>query len=338
MRLLLTLLFAALFTVAGFGQSGAGSLSGTVSNPAHAPAPGMAVYAKNIQTGVYYKAISSPKGEYSIAQLPAGAYDVYVLSLLARPFLRKNVEIALGQSQRLDIQVAADDTQNTLGELGDYLALAAKRPPPPAGPAPRMPDGKPDFSGVWTVPAATAFALITSPPVDLLPPADALVRERLMNQGRDVPSSRCLPSSDLLIGMLPVKYIQTRAVLVQLMEDVTAEHEVFLDGRPHPGDLEPTWRGHSVGKWDGDTLVIDTVGFNDRSWLFFLVPHTEMLHVIQRVRRPDMGHLEIETTYEDPGTFKTPPKFKVVSILTPGEEVHEVVCENNQYSEHVSAK
>ena len=198
-----------------------------------------------------------------------------------------------------------------------------------------MPDGKPDFSGVWMMRPSDVLLSIFSPNVDLLPWAEAIVRERLLNGGRDVPSSRCLPSSELVVGLTPVEYIQTRSVLVQLMEDVAAAHEVFLDGRAHPSDLEPTWRGHSIGKWDGDTLVIDTVGFNDKSWLFFVVPHTGMLHVTQRVRRTDLGHLEMETTYQDPGTFKAPAKFSTVSVLAPNEEVHEVVCENNQYSEHV---
>jgi hypothetical protein len=321
-----------------FGQAGPGSITGTLSNPAHAPVPGMAVEAKNIQTGTYYKATSSPKGEYTLAQLPAGTYEVSVFSLLVRPFTRKDVMVTAGTAQRLDIQLAEDATGNTLGELPAYLAMASKRPPPPEGPAPKMQDGKPDFSGVWTMRPNAAFALIVSPPVDLLPWAEALVRERLRNQGRDVPSSRCLPSSDVLIGLLPTQYIQTHNVLVQLIEDVVAAHQVYLDGRAHPSDPEPTWKGHSIGKWDGDTLVIDTVGFNDKSWLFFLVPHTEKLHVTQRLRRPDLGHLEMETTYEDPGTFKTPPKFKVEYLLTADEEVQEALCENNQYAEHVSAK
>ncbi len=320
---------------AAYGQPGSGSFSGSVTNPAHAPAPGVTVEAKNIQTGIYYKATTSPKGEYTIAQLPAGTYQVLALNLAYRPFVSKDLAVAIGQTQRLDIQLSADDAQNTLGELGSYLTLSATRPPPPQGPAPKMPDGKPDLSGIWMMRPSDVLLSIFSPNVDLLPWADAIVRERLLNGGRDVPSSRCLPSSELVVGLTPVEYIQTRTVLVQLMEDVAPSHEVFLDGRAHPSDLEPTWRGHSIGKWDGDTLVIDTVGFNDKSWLFFVVPHTEMLHVTQRVRRTDLGHMEIETTYQDPGTFKAPAKFSILSVLAPDEEVHEVVCENNQYSEHV---
>ena len=302
------------------------------------PAAGMTVEAKNIATGTYYKAISSPKGEYTFSQLPAGTYEVSVLSLLVHPFVRNGIEISAGQPQRLDIKLTEDKAQTTLGEAGAFLAITSKRPPPPDGPAPRMPDGKPDFSGVWMMRTSDAIALIGSPPVDLLPWAEALVRERLLNQARDIPSSRCLPSGEIINNVVPFKYIQSHSVLVGLVEDVVAARQVFLDGRAHPSDLEPTWNGHSIGKWDGDTLVIDTVGFNDRSWLFFVVPHTEMLHETQRLRRPDLGHLEIETTYDDPGTFKTPAKFKTVNVLVPDEEVHEVVCENNQYTEHVSAK
>jgi hypothetical protein len=334
MRLVLSLLFSA----AAFAQSGAGSLSGSLAGPAKAPLPGMTVEAKNVASGTYYKAISSPKGEYSFSQLPAGSYEVTVLSLLFSPYIKKDVGISAGQAQRLDIQLATDKLQTTLGEAGAFLTLTSKRPPPPDGPAPRMPDGKPDFSGVWMMRTSDAITLIGAPPVDVLPWAEALVRERLLNQGRDIPSSRCLPSAEIINNVVPFKYVQSHSVLVGLVEDVIAARQVFLDGRAHPGDLEPTWNGHSVGKWDGDTLVIDTVGFNDRSWLFFVVPHTEMLHETQRLRRPDLGHLEIETTYDDPGAFRAPAKFKTVNLLVPDEEVHEVVCENNQYTEHVSAK
>jgi hypothetical protein len=324
------------FCLAASGQSGVGSLSGTLSKADHTPVAGLLVEAKNLATGVFYKATSSPKGEYAFAQLPAGAYQVLVLNMLYRPFVSKNVVVTEGQSPHLEIQLV-QGMANTLGEIDAYLALNSKRQPP-QGPTPRMPDGKPDFSGVWTTPGSSAFPLILSPPVDLLPWAEAAIRERLLNEVRDMPSARCLPASEALNGVFPMKYVQTRTVLVQLLEDVPAAHQVFLDGRPHPGDPEPTWKGHSIGKWDGDTLVIDTVGFNDKSWLFLMVPHTERLHVTQRLRRPDLGHLEIQTTYEDPETFKTPSKFTVVDILAPDEEVPEYVCENNQFTEHVNTK
>jgi hypothetical protein len=326
------------FCLAAFGQSGTGSITGLVSDPAHRPAPaGFTVEAKNSATGVYYKAKTSDKGEYSFAALPVGNYEVSFLNMAVQPFIRKDVVVTVGGSQRVDIQVSpASAFLGSLGELDALIALYAKHTPP-EGPTPRMPDGKPDFSGVWIMRPADASVII-SPPVDLLPWAEALVRERILNQGRDSPSSRCLPNGELTETLWPMKYVQTRTLLIRLVADVLGAHQIFLDGRSHPKALESTWGGHSTGKWEGDTLVIDTVGFNDKSWLFARVPHTEMLHETQRLRRPDLGHLEIETTYDDPGAFQAPARFKVVNVLFPDEEVDEYVCENNQYSEHVSAK
>jgi hypothetical protein len=331
-----------LFVMAGialtaYGQIGSGSLSGSVSNPAHAPAAGLKVEAKNVATGIYYKAISSAKGEYTFAELPAGTYEVSVLQLLYRPFVRTDLAVAAAQVKRVDIQLSEALPGGALGEAPQFLEMAFKRPPPPQGPTPKMPDGKPDFSGVWMLRPLDAVSLLLSPPVDLLPWAEAVVRERLMNQERDVPSSRCLPGPEVLIDILPFRYVHTGAILVKLVEDNPSSHQILLDGRPLPTDLDPSWRGYSTGRWDGDTLVIDTVGFNDKSWLFFLVPHTAMLHVTQRLRRPDLGHLEIETTYDDPGAFKTPAKFKTLNLLAPDETVDEVVCENNQYPDHIAA-
>ncbi len=293
------------YSLAAYGQTEFGSLAGTVYRADHAPLPNIPVEAKNVTTGNIYKATSSPKGEYTFAQLPSGAYEITVLMLLYRPFLRKDFAVAAGQSEHFDIQLSEDAFGSTLGEFPALFELFSKRPPPPQGPTPRMPDGKPDLSGVWiTVPSALLSVFTQQP--DLQPWAAALVRERLLNEIKDKPSAHCLPDGEPFIGLLPVKIIQTRTVLIELIEDVIAAHQVFLDGRSHPSDLEPNWLGHSIGKWDGDTLVIDTVGFNDKTWLLVLVPHTEKLHATTRLRRPDLGHLQVETTYDDPGTFKSP--------------------------------
>ena len=336
MRTLLITISLCWFGAIGYGQTAPGSITAVVKTPRKAPALGMYVDAKNISTGVLYKAVSLPKGEYSMAQLPEGTYEVEVLGFLYRPFIQKNVVVRAGQTQSLDIGLADDPAGDTLGGGAAIFALFGRVPPPSTAAAPRMPDGKPDFSGVWMLSPAN-LGLMISPPVDLLPWADALVRERLMNQVRDLPSSRCLPNNELVNRFL-MKYVQTPTLLIQLMEDVGAAHQIYLDGRGHPSDLEPTWLGHSIAKWEGDTLVVDTVGFNDKSWLFLVIPHTEMLQVTHRIRRPDLGHLEIETTYNDPGTFKTPPKFKLVNVLAPGEDVHEMICENNQDPEHIKPK
>jgi hypothetical protein len=326
------------FSLAAHGQTEFGFLSGSVYGAAHAPLASIPVEAKNDATGIIYKATSSPKGEYTFRQLSAGKYEISVFMLTYRPFLNKNFAIEAGQSQHLDIQLSESLTGATLGEIPAFVALFSKRPPPPTGPLPRTPDGKPDLSGVWMMPPSALLSLLSQQP-DLQPWAEALVRERLLNEVRDKPGARCLPEGiEVFFDLFPMKIVQTRNLLVALTEGVIAAHQVFLDGPGHPTDLEPTWLGHSIGKWDGDTLVIDTVGFNDKSWLFVVVPHTEMLHIVTRLRRTDLGHLRVEATYDDPGAFKKPVTASAVEVLAPDQEIDEMVCENNQYTEHVNAK
>jgi hypothetical protein len=128
-------------------------------------------------------------------------------------------------------------------------------------------------------------------------------------------------------------------MLVHLMEQDPHYRQVFLDGRPHPKDPDPTWMGHSIGKWEGDTLVIDTIGYNDRGWLSNNMPHTDKLHVVERYRRPDFGHLNIDITFEDPGLLTKPWHMHVVWELTPQEENLEYICtENNKFRENVGSK
>ena len=106
-----------------------------------------------------------------------------------------------------------------------------------------------------------------------------------------------------------------------------------MDGRKHPDDLDSTWLGHSIGRWEGDTLVIDTVGYNDKWWFDRRGhPHTEQLHTIERWTRKDMGHLENVVTIDDPGAYTKPFTVKFMATWTPGNELLEYICqENNQY-------
>jgi hypothetical protein len=128
---------------------------------------------------------------------------------------------------------------------------------------------------------------------------------------------------------------------VILFEDNPGFRQVFLDGRGHPSNWEPTWMGHSIAKWEGDVLVVDTIGFNDRSWLGGIgggpVPHTEMLHMTERYRRMDFSHIDLAVTFEDPGTFVKPFHINIRLDLTPQEELMEYVCENNK-PEHLVGK
>lgn len=166
--------------------------------------------------------------------------------------------------------------------------------------------------------------------------AETIVKERIANAGRDNPSTLCLSPFVFPGGALVYKIIQTPALLVTLFENVPNFRQVYLDRCTHPKDLNPTWLGHSIGRWEGDTLVIDTVGFNDKSWVL-IYPHTEMLHVIERYRRADRPHLEVEATIEDPGTYAKPWKQRSIWNLSPGDDVLEYVCnENNKDPQRIT--
>jgi hypothetical protein len=191
-------------------------------------------------------------------------------------------------------------------------------------PAPRTPDGKVDLSGVWNV--GTSFGNLGQVP--LQPWAEALYQERRRTQSKHDPEGFCLPAGVPRISPFPYKIVQTPNLIVILDEgNVHSYRQFFMDGRGHPQNSEPLWMGHSIARWEGDTLVVDTVGFNEKTWLNGQgVPHTDKLHVIERITRPESGRLEIEITIEDTGAFTQPHKFRRTHTLMPGAELLEYVC------------
>jgi hypothetical protein len=198
----------------------------------------------------------------------------------------------------------------------------------PSGPAPKMDNGKPDLSGVWYSPRTTD----AGKPM-MQPWAEALTKQR---NPKDDPEAHCLPAGVPRMNPFPWKIIQTGKLVVMLFEgNIHSYRQVFLD-RGHSKDLEPTWYGESIGTWDGDTLVVDTVGFNDKFWFDFAGhPHTEQLRVIERYHRRDLGNLDIDITIIDPGAYTEPWKIKRTSVLMNGE-IQEYICnENNQDVEHL---
>lgn len=226
------------------------------------------------------------------------------------------------------IDVRLDDVQlGTLGDGGaDFVKLVAPQPAP-SGPTPRTRDGKPDLTGVW-LPALPVQEI----PAEPLPWAETLAKERQQNFARDLPSGHCLPLGVTLTGAIfPTKLVQTPSLLV-IMDEANPTRQVFLDGRPQPKDPNPSFMGYSVGRWEGSTLVVDTAGFNDRTWIDFSgLPHTEMMRVTERYRRPDLGHLETEIAIDDPGAYRKPWKLKKVSSLAPKDyDLLEYVCEENE--------
>ena len=197
-----------------------------------------------------------------------------------------------------------------------------------SAPAPRSPDGRPDLFGVWEREGAGQVAITASiKPEDVIltPEGEALQRQR---KG----SYLCLPEPlPQRPAALPFKIFAARGTVVILYEHDTTFRQIFIDGRQLPKDPNPTWSGYSVGKWDGDTLVVDTTGFNDaESILPGRHPHSDALHIIERFRRWDFGHLEIQFTIDDPKVYAKPWSFKEEFHLTPDTELLEYVCNENE--------
>jgi hypothetical protein len=198
-----------------------------------------------------------------------------------------------------------------------------------SAPAPKTAEGKPDLTGLWrddtSATAAMSKAMDTLKP---LPWAAALYEKRKDNLGSDSPGAMCLPDGPQ-IGAGVGKIVQTPALLLMLSSG-TSYREIHTDGRELPKDPNPDWMGYSVGHWDGDTLVIESSGFNDRTWIDGGHPHTEALRMTERLRRPDFGHLELVRTLVDPGAFEgawtVPLKFE----LDADTEDLEYVCNENE--------
>lgn len=331
-------------SVAALAQSGArtGTIGGTLTDTDGRPIPRLPLQVTNTATKAVYKAAASATGEYSISQLPAGTYQLTVQApaLAFRPFVRDNLQVASGQTVRLDIRLEEGIQLNTLGDGRDFFAALPKRVPP-TGPTPRGLDGKPDLSGFWSQGGGIGDTGPAPQPPELQDWALAVTKERQANELRDIPSARCLPGGVVfaITAGSAQRMVHTPALLVILSEGQLTR-QVFLDGRSHPNDPNPTWLGHSVGRWEGDTLVVDSVGFNDKTWLDIDGhPHTEMLHVVERYHRPDLGHLQLDLTVEDPGALKRPWALKRVYNLDPKEDILESVCnENEKDAPHLAGK
>lgn len=306
---------------------GSGTIAGTVIDSDGQAVGNAQVQATNRSTKAVYRTAASGEGRYTLAMLPPGTYDVSVVAPGFYPHNRQDVSIGAEAPVRLDVRLL-EYQLGTLGDGREFRVQLTSPHPAPSGPTPRTAGGKPDLSGVW-------FAQRTVDPgkPEPLPWAEALVRERGANNGKDSPGAHCLPRGITNAGALfPYKLVQTPTLLVMLFEDDIPSHrQVFLDGRGHPQDPNPMWMGHSIGHWEGDTLVIDTVGFDDRSWLDTAGhPHTEKMHVIERLRRPDLGHLEIEFTIDDPAAYAKPWKIVRASELDSGDDIGEYVCTENE--------
>lgn len=254
-----------------------------------------------------------------------------------RPGIREEVRV---QSLLILIAMMAVTLPLVAQDVGGNLGGGSWRAPLPTGPVPRLPDGTVDLSGAWTGGGPSsdlARGLRPGDTIPLLPDA-----KKLMDSRRDLddPESHCLPAGiPRMPGPYPWRFVQypthkaATHIFLLYESNIHSYRQIFMDGRKHPPDPDPTWYGHSIGWWEGTTLVIDTVGFNDKFWFDRRGhPHTERLHTIERWTRRDLGHMTNEITIDDPGAYSRPFTLKFEATLRVGDELMEYICqENNQF-------
>jgi hypothetical protein len=215
--------------------------------------------------------------------------------------------------------------------------------------APRARDGKPDLSGIWLPdntpgvhgtngePLPAHFINVTygvkDEDVPFTPEGAAVFKQNLALDGKNDPLSFCHPAGVPAADTVPIPYkiIQTPGLIVMLYESDTVYRQIFTDGRTHAETTIPSWMGYSVGRWEGDTLVVETTGFNDKSWLDRIGhTHSEALRVIEKFHRRDLGHMDVSITIDDPKTFTRPITFTQPTTLTPDSDLLEYFCTDNE--------
>ena len=229
----------------------------------------------------------------------------------------------------------------------------AKGEPDLNGPVPKTADGKPDLSGVWrgfgNTPGAQAAAETPSgPPVagfrdvaqnikeglPLKPEGAALLKERRDNNSKDNPEAHCLPMGIVQFHTqgAPRKFVQTPKLLVILYEASSGIRQIFMDGRKAPtGDPQPWYYGYSTGRWEGDTLVVESTHMREDGWLDIIgSPLTDAATLTERIRRPTYGRMTIDVTVNDPKAYTKPWTVRVNQRIMPEQEIIEFICEENQ--------
>jgi len=204
-----------------------------------------------------------------------------------------------------------------------------------SAPTPLTPDGKPDLSGVWNG-AGPMYRFNIAQDLqadDVRPWAEALFLQRVRESRKDSPLAKCMPVSIPYHQFFNMtRIVQTPTLLVIMHEAPNSPHRtVFTDGRDLPMDPNPTYMGYSIGRWEGDTMVVTTAGFNDKGWLDSAGhPQTESLRITERIRRRDVGHMEYEITIDDPKVFTRAFSVKTERLLAADTDLLEDVCDNER--------
>jgi hypothetical protein len=225
-------------------------------------------------------------------------------------------------------------------------------------PPPRLPDGRPDFSGIWQsavkIPCTPEFNRFIECGLEIggsplavnigagvpgglpyQPWAAALARQRTFDNSKDDPHARCLPDNPPRPYGLPhmTKAVHTPRLLVLLNEVNAMYRQIFIDGRPLPVDPNPAWNGYSTAAWEGDTLVVQTIGFRDGLWLDMGGnPMTDAAKMTERIRRPNYGTLAIQITIDDPKAYTRPWTVEMPQKITLDTELIDEMCLENEKS------
>ena len=256
-------------------------------------------------------------------------------------------------AKRLHVSIAATAIMLLLAGVAQAQWLHVALPGTPrmpdgkpnlTAPAPKTPDGKPDLSGLWRSDGGRYVDNLAGVDVPMLPWAAALYKERQANFGIDKPQVHCMPHGvpdAMALSAYPFKIVQTPGEVVVLYEEMNTYRQIHTDGRSLPLDPEPAWYGYSIGKWEGDTLVVETLGFKEGTWLDNGGhPHTEALHTIERFRRTNFGNMEMDISINDPKAYPKPWKSATMHFkLQPDTELIEDFCnENNRDEEQLAVK
>jgi len=257
--------------------------------------------------------------------------------------VRKLLVVAGILGLALPLLAQSQGTPDDLGGVGALGQRVVNVPPPPTGPAPRLPDGTIDLNGLWAGGGPVgdiAQGLPKGETLPLLPSSIKLMEYRAQHETDD-PHLWCMPMGVPRKTPYPFRFLRDytdkAATHMFIVEEgnIHSYRQIFMDGRKHPAELDPTWYGHSIGWYEGkDTLVIDTVGYNDKFWFDRRGhPHTEQLHTIERWTRLNLGQMENKVTIDDPGAYTRPFTLTFMATLSPAEdELLEYICqENNQY-------
>ena len=247
---------------------------------------------------------------------------------------------------RLLLIVGALVSVSAAAQWLDYKAPGIPRLPDGkpnlSAPAPRTADGKPDLSGIWRGGGGRFDYDVAQglKPEDIQPWAETVRQQRVAEFRKDSPLARCLPVSIPFHDSRDLsRFVQTPGLIVILYESPNSPHRtIFTDGRALPKDPNPTWLGYSVGRWDGDTLVVDSIGFNEKSWLDVGGhTNTESLRITERFHRRDFGHMDLDLTIDDPKTYARPFTLHMAKLLAPDNELIEDVCENERDRGHLES-